>query len=215
MSNDPGATAPLHHHILLANPSPNSFCHAIARTYAEEISAQGQTSRICDLNVMGFDPVLKDEFRPDRLKQISPWVEDQLANLAQSAAIVLVYPIWFGGAPAILKGYIDCVLGAGVEVAHFQDGTGQPALRGKWLATFTTSATPLAWLEERGQRRAMREGWDVYLERGFGMRDGGHVSIDQVVRNMSQHYAAEQLDRVREAARAMCERLKPLAESGR
>jgi NAD(P)H dehydrogenase (quinone) len=212
MTKDKAATAPLHHYILLANPSPNSFCHAIAETYAAEVTAQGQTSDIRDLNLMGFDPVLKDEFRPDRIKHISPWVEGELASLAQSAVVVLVYPIWFGGAPAILKGYIDCVLGAGSEVAHFQDGSGQPALRGKWLLTFTTSATPLPWLEERGQRRAMREGWDVYLERGFGMRDAGHVSIDQVVRNMSQHYATEQLDRVRETARETCQRLEPVAE---
>ena len=211
MTGETEAAVPPHHYILLANPSPNSFCHAIARTYAGEVKAQGQIAQICDLNLMAFDPVLRDEFRPDRQKRKSPWVENQLANLSLSAAIVLVYPIWFGGAPAILKGYIDQVFGAGCDVAQFQHGAGQPALRGKWLLSFSTSATPRAWLEERGQQKALREGWDVYLERGFGMRDAGHIGIDQVVQNMSQHYAAEQLDHVREAGRDMCLRLEPIA----
>lgn len=196
-----------HHYVLLANPSPKSFCHAVADTYADEVTAQGQTSEICDLNVMGFNPVLKDEFRPDRLTEISPWVKAELETLAQSAVIVLIYPIWFGGAPAILKGYIDRVLGAGSKVERFTEGAGQPALLGKWLLSFSTSASSLAWLEERGLKRALREGWDLYLEYGFGMRDAGHVNIDRVVHNLSLAYATEQFMRVRQAARAICQRV--------
>lgn len=196
-----------HHYLLLANPSPKSFCHSIAATYADEVTAQGQTCEICDLNVMGFDPVLRDEYRPDHLVEVSPWVASELENLTRSAVVTLVYPIWFGGAPAILKGYVDRVLGAASKIEDFGTGEGQPALRGKWLLSFTTSASSLAWLEERGLRRALREGWDLYLEYGFGMRDAGHVSIDCVVRNISPSYASSQLDRVRDTARDICQRL--------
>ena len=174
--NDQRRAAPVpNHYILLANPSPASFCHAIARTYAEEVTRQGQTSQLRDLNIMHFDPVLRGQARPDHLTELSPWVGGELDNLTRGAVVVLVYPIWFGGAPAILKGYVDRVFGAGCTVSDFQDGAGQPALRGKWLLSVTTSATPTAWLDERGQRHALREGWDVYLERGFGMRDAGHL----------------------------------------
>lgn len=195
------------HNILLANPSPKSFCHSIAQTYAQTVADNGQYAEICDLNTMKFDPVLTDEFRPDRGAPLSPWVEAQLEELAASAVVVLVYPIWFGGPPAILKGYVDRVLGAGVAVGSFQDGRSQRALQGKWLLTFTTSGTSLEWLSERGQQQSLRQGWDLYLERGFAMRDAGHVSIDRVVPHLSRAYADEQLGRVKEAATQTCQRL--------
>lgn len=195
------------HYILLANPSPDSFCHAVARAYADEVASAGQSAEICDLNTMAFDPVLKDDYRPDHGAKISPWVEGELEDLAASDVIVLVYPIWFGGAPAILKGYVDRVFGAGCTVGSFTDSRGQKALRGKWLLSFSTSATMVAWLKEQGQQRSLREGWDLYLERGFAMRDAGHISLDGIIPNMSTAHAAAQLERVRETARQTCARL--------
>lgn len=195
------------HYILLANPTPKSFCHSIARTYADTVAQCGQSAEIIDLNTMGFDPALKDEYRPDRGAPLSPWVEGQLDELAASDVIVLVYPIWFGGPPAILKGYIDRVLGAGLAVGPFQEGRGQRALKGKWLLSFTTSGTSLEWLREHGQQQSLRQGTDLYLERGFAMRDAGHVSIDRVLPNLSRAYAEEQLARVKQAAIETCQKL--------
>ncbi|MES2096502.1 MAG: NAD(P)H-dependent oxidoreductase [Pseudomonadota bacterium] len=196
-----------HHYILLANPSPKSFCHSVAWAYAEEVKRAGQSFEIRDLNQIPFDPVLKDESLPARGTPPSPWVEAELDRLAARAAIVMVYPIWFGGPPAILKGYIDRVFGTGCDIGGFQDGKGPRALKGKWLLTITTSAASRDWLAGRGQQRALREGWEVYLERGFAMRDAGHLSIDRIVPNISRAYADEQLERVRQAARETCGRL--------
>lgn len=206
VQGDNGSAKP-NHYILLANPSRTSFCHSVARTYANAVTTHGQSAEICDLNTMAFDPVLKDEFRPDRGKALSPWVDEELSQLAKSAVIVFVYPIWFGGPPAILKGYVDRVIGAGCKVGNFREGRGQEALRGKWLLTFTTSATSSDWLTERGQKRALREGWDLYLERGFAMRDAGHISIDQITPGISAAYAKTQLERVAEVARETCQRV--------
>lgn len=68
----------------------------------------------------------------------------------------------------------------------------------------TASGTPAGWLEERGPRRALREGLDIYLERGFGLRDGGHLSFDEIVPNMSTALASRALAQVTEAATRIC-----------
>lgn len=193
------------HYVIVANPVGTSFDHALAHAYCAEVVAQGQEAHLCDLNAMAFDPVLK---APEKWgsghREPDPWISAELARLGESAAIVLVYPIWFGGPPAILKGYVDRVFGAHCDVRQFADGNGQPTLRGKWLLSVSTSGTPLGWLQSHGQLQSLRQGFDIYLERGFGMRDQGHLYIDNVVPNLSTAFVTDQLDRVRDAAGHMC-----------
>ncbi len=71
----------------------------------------------CDLNVEGFDPVLS---RQDRLDyhEVGPnqaRVAGDVARLRAAEALVLVYPVWNFGFPAILKGYLDRVFLPGVS----------------------------------------------------------------------------------------------------
>lgn len=192
------------HYIVLANPSPQSFCHALSRVYSSTVERLGHTATICDLCATAFDPVLRDAERFDHGDRHHPWIAAELERLAASGALVLIYPIWFGGPPAILKGYVDRVLGAHCGFRSFRDGGAQPVLRGRHLLSITTSGTPAGWLEERGQRRALREGFDVYIERGFGLRDAGHLSFDEIYPNMSTAHAERALAEVSSAADRMC-----------
>ena len=119
-----------------------------------------------DLYAIDFDPVLKADERPDA-PHWSPSgdVAVELEFLRQADILVLVYPIWYGLPPAILKGYVDRVLGANYSFHRFRDQAGQASLVGKPLLSFSTSGTPLAWLHERSQVLALREIFDVYLWR--------------------------------------------------
>jgi len=74
----------------------------------------------------------------------------------------------------------------------------------------TFSSTPLSWLNEQGQPLSLREIFDVYLWRGFCMKQSEHVLIESVVPNMSAAYAAEQLQRVRDVAARTCSTLAGL-----
>lgn len=205
----PRASEKAHRHLLvLANPVAESFDHALAAAYAEVARSYRQEVVVRDLNALGFDPVLKAAERPGPSSlKLAPDVEAEIAEIAASDAIVLVYPIWFGGPPAILKGYVDRVFGAAYTFRQFRDGVGQPHLKGKLLVSITTSGTSIPWLGERGQVISLRQGFDVYLERGFGMHDSEHISIDNVVPNLSERYAAEQLERVRDVAKQTCAKL--------
>lgn len=200
---------PLTHLIVLANPDPASFDHALAAAYAAAVDSCGQRAELRDLNAIGFDPVLKASERPGAHPvAIAADVRQEIEAIAASAILVLVYPIWFGGPPAILKGYVDRVLGADYSFRQFRETSGQAHLRGKRLLSITTSGTSIPWLHERGQILSLREGFDVYIERGFGMRDSDHVTIDNVVPHLSPAYASEQLERVSEVARQTCARLR-------
>lgn len=185
------------HAIILANPEPNSFGHAIANAYSGAVAANGQEAVVRDLYAIGFNPVLKSAERPGHGPvTLAEDVLREVEALADAQVFVLVYPIWFGGPPAILKGYVDRVLVADFSFRQFRDQPGQSFLRGKRLASISTSGIAESWLEEKGQQAALRTVFDVYLERGFGLRDIGHLRIDRIIPNMNSAHAAEQLERV-------------------
>lgn len=191
------------HLVIVAHPSPDSFCHAVAKTYATEVQALHQQVRIHDLYATGFDPVLHEpERRP--LEHHDPRIAAELAALAESTVIVLVYPIWFGGPPAMLKGYVDRVLGASGGYLRLREGGVKPQLHGRYLFSILTSGTPLEWLEEYGQCLALRQGFDIYVERSAGLRDAGHLNLDEIGPHMSVARSKRAVGEVAAAARRTC-----------
>jgi len=206
MTDQHSATpSPIQHALLYVNPSPKSFDHAIVETYIAEVTKNGQTVVVRDLYAMGFDPVLREEERPLQVAwSPSPDVAAELDILAASDILVLVYPIWFGMPPAMLKGYVDRVLGAGYSFRDLHDQVGQAGLKGKPLLSFSTSGSSLPWLDQQGQVMSLRQVFDVYLWRGFGMKQSQHIMIDSVVPNMNELDARKQLERVRQTAIHTC-----------
>ena len=202
------ANAPIRHLVVCASPAPGGFGHAVVEAYVDTVKQAGQEVIVRDLYAIDFDPVLKADERPDA-PHWSPSgdVAVELEFLRQADILVLVYPIWYGLPPAILKGYVDRVLGANYSFHRFRDQAGQASLVGKPLLSFSTSGTPLAWLHERSQVLALREIFDVYLWRGFGMKQSQHVMLDEVVANMAAVDAAETLQLVRQTAAETCARL--------
>ena len=84
----------------------------------------GDDVRVTDLYADGFDPVFSAEERERHLEPgPDPSVADHAADLQWCEQLVLVYPTWWSGQPAMLKGWIDRVwvrdvawdLPAGVE----------------------------------------------------------------------------------------------------
>jgi NAD(P)H dehydrogenase (quinone) len=203
-----GKTARFQHLLVHANPSSDSFGRAIVDAYADTVRSCGQDVVVRDLYAMKFDPVLQAHERPGSDHWApAPDVAPELDLVNAADILVLVYPIWFGLPPAILKGYVDRVLGANYSFREFTSQAGRPGLAGKPLLSFSTSGAPLSWLNEQGQALSLREIFDVYLWRGFCMKQSEHVMIESVVPNMSPAYAAEQLQRVRDVATRTCSNL--------
>lgn len=195
--------APLHL-IIYANPTPGSYDNSIVGAYLNVVRDHGHAFEIRDLYHLNFDPVLKIDERPGNARWAPrPDVLAEVEHVRSADVIVLVYPIWYGMPPAILKGYVDRVLGSAYSFRDVYDERGQPPLVGKPLVSFSTSGLPLSWLTEKGQVLSLR-GWDVYLWRGFGMKQSEHVMLENIVPNMSAAHAAAGLERVRATATRTC-----------
>ncbi|TVS01848.1 MAG: flavodoxin family protein [Rhodobacteraceae bacterium] len=103
--------------VLFAHPCPESFSAALHSCVVETLSARGWEVDDCDLNAEGFSPVLTETERRGyhtvglNLAPVQPYVDRLLA----AQALVLVFPVWNFGYPAILKGFFDRVFLPGVS----------------------------------------------------------------------------------------------------
>lgn len=115
--------------ILYAHPCPESFNAAVHGVVLSTLTARGITVDNCDLYAEGFNPVMSEEERrgyhdePINLAPVQPYVE----RLRAVDTLVMVYPVWNFGYPAILKGFIDRVFIPGVGF-KLHDGGIRPGL---------------------------------------------------------------------------------------
>lgn len=98
--------------IVYAHPAKGSFNAAIRDKVVTQLQTAGAEVRVSDLYARGFDPVLTpEEFAgyataPDNRRPVQQDVED----LLWADTLIFIYPTWWYGLPAILKGWLDRVL---------------------------------------------------------------------------------------------------------
>jgi len=114
---------------LYAHPLADSFHAAVRKAALDGLLAAGHEVDLCDLYAENFNPVLSAEERRGYhdIPQNRIPVENHVARLEAAEAIVLSYPTWCFGLPAILKGWFDRVLLPGVSF-NLEDGIATPAL---------------------------------------------------------------------------------------
>jgi NAD(P)H dehydrogenase (quinone) len=127
--------------LLYANPNDKSFGAALHRQVAQALNARGHQLDDCDLYEEHFDPILSPEERADyhdtrvNRARVSTYAE----RLISADALVLMYPVWNEGFPAILKGFFDRVFIPGVSFEIGLNGSAKPSLKNlKKLASVCT-----------------------------------------------------------------------------
>ena len=126
--------------VLYAHPVADSFSSALHRAVIDTLQDRGWNVDDCDLYSEGFQPLLSEAERrnyhdePSNIAAVSGHVE----RLRKAEALVLVFPVWIFGFPAILKGYFDRVCLPGVAF-RLESGKVVPNLRNiRKLAAVTT-----------------------------------------------------------------------------
>lgn len=103
--------------VLFAHPVETSFQAALHRVVVESLRAAGHEVDDCDLNAEGFNPVLSREERLNYhdVEICRRPVEAYVQRVLNAEALVLNFPVWNFGFPAILKGFFDRVFLPGVS----------------------------------------------------------------------------------------------------
>ena len=135
------------HLIIYAHPNPESFNQAVLQKVVE--ASAGHDVIIRDLNGENFPPVLRwqeciNTFNKEYAKDVQ--VEQKFWQEAD--LITFVYPLWWMGFPAILKGYIDRVLTHGFAYQTGKETIG--FLKGKKIQQFITRGNTTEKYEQKG-----------------------------------------------------------------
>lgn len=105
--------------IVYAHPNPKSFNHAVLEKVKQGLQEADHTFTVIDLYEDQFNPILKfdENFKRRNLKDDSEteWYRTQLK---QADHYIFIYPIWWSGMPAILKGFFDRVFASGFAYVY-------------------------------------------------------------------------------------------------
>ncbi len=96
--------------VVHCHPDPESFIAAARDRAVDVLARHSHDVRVTDLYANEFDPVFSAEERARHLEPgPDPAVATDAGDLQWCEQLVLVYPTWWSGPPAMLKGWIDRV----------------------------------------------------------------------------------------------------------
>jgi NAD(P)H dehydrogenase (quinone) len=103
--------------VVFAHHRADALTAAIARRAADRFAAAGYRVDLLDLHGEGLDPRGRVEDEPDygnRDKRYSDEVHAHAERLLAADLVAVVFPVWWFGLPALLKGWIDRVWNYGL-----------------------------------------------------------------------------------------------------
>jgi hypothetical protein len=104
--------------LIFCHPRPDSFSAALRDAAVDGLTSSGHSVELRDLYAEAFDPVLSAHQSGTYFDEAESvhGVEDHVAALRRAEGLVLVYPTWWFGMPAMLKGWLDRAWLPGVGV---------------------------------------------------------------------------------------------------
>ncbi|KAF1304982.1 MULTISPECIES: NAD(P)H-dependent oxidoreductase [Enterococcus] len=135
--------------IVFAHPKKESFSHALVATLEEALKKKGYEVNVRDLYQMNFNPVLSG---PDAIhiengkfvRDNETFPEDVQVEqkfIEESDLLIYVFPSWWNGMPAIMKGYVDRVFQHGFAYS-FESDEPKKRFAGKRALFFTPTGQP-------------------------------------------------------------------------
>jgi putative NADPH-quinone reductase len=94
------------------DPSPDRFCHALAAAYLEGAAEAEHETRLVRLAEIDF-PLLRSKEDWER-GEPPPAIRPAQEALLWADHLVIVYPLWLGDVPALLKGFLEQALRPGL-----------------------------------------------------------------------------------------------------
>ena len=145
--------------VVVAHPLSHSACRALTQAAVRLLQAQGHEVLVEDLYSSDFAPALTAVERTSYYAASfnAEAVQPQAQRLIEAQALVLVFPTWWFGFPAILKGWFDRVWAPGIAYDHAKDlGAIQPRLLNLRNALVITTLGSPWWVDRLVMRQPVK-----------------------------------------------------------
>ncbi|QEE60209.1 flavodoxin family protein [Salinibacterium sp. dk2585] len=126
--------------VINGHPHADALCAHLAKTY---VAAHGD-ARLLALRNLAFDPSLR--FGYSKRMELEPDLIDAWNAILEAEHIVVVAPVWWGSAPALLKGFFDRLLLPKRAYQYGANGLPQGLLSGRTGRLIMTSDSPFWYL---------------------------------------------------------------------
>ena len=93
--------------IIQGHPDKESYCHALAEAYLKGAGESGAEVRQIKTGEIDFNLNLSFGYR--QRTELEPCLEKAQQDILWAQHIVMVFPVWWGSVPAVLKGFLDRV----------------------------------------------------------------------------------------------------------
>ncbi|MCR4284241.1 MAG: NAD(P)H-dependent oxidoreductase [Parcubacteria group bacterium] len=107
--------------VILGHPSRESFCGSIMQSYIDGAKESGKEVREVYIGDLKFDPILWKGY--SSIQELEEDLKKAQEDMRWADHLVFVYPTWWGGMPALMKGFVDRVFLPGFG---FKFNKGQP-----------------------------------------------------------------------------------------
>jgi putative NADPH-quinone reductase len=106
--------------VVHVHPLPRSLTRHFCDAARKVLTEHGHSVTFLDLYESGSDPRLREDERETHYAPVPNLrhVEQEVAQLRDAEMLVLVFPTWWFGLPAMLKGWIDRVFAPSVAFAQ-------------------------------------------------------------------------------------------------
>lgn len=132
--------------VVLAHPLESSLCMLLANRTINHLKKKGYQVTVKDLYKENFNPVLRKQERKSYYTH--QFDDSQVAydvkQLEDTESLILIFPTWWFGFPAILKGWFDRVWAPGHAYEHASDygPIKQKLINLKEMKVITTLGSP-------------------------------------------------------------------------
>lgn len=157
------------HLVVFAHPYSKSFGKGIVEAIEKEVLKNGSEIRIRDLYEIGFNPTLESsDLLNLQTGDYASDIREEQEHIKWADIITFVYPVWWAGLPAMLKGYVDRVFANGFAFTHNANGP-VGLLKGKKAILFSTTGFPSDHYEKIGMHKSMKQTSDEAIFKFCGI----------------------------------------------
>lgn len=127
--------------IILGHPNSKSYCGSLAEAYAQGAEEQGHHVRPYRLGEVDFDSNLHQGY--NKKQALKPQLKEVQDAIQWADHLVIIYPIWWGSMPALLKGFFDRVFLPGYAFKYRENSQHwDRLLKGRSAHVIMTMDTP-------------------------------------------------------------------------
>lgn len=128
--------------IINGHPYKESFNHALQAAYKNGAVSAGHHVEEINFSEMVFSPNLQYGFH--KPTELEPGLLQAWEKIKQADHLVWIYPTWWGGMPAVMKGFFDRIFLPGFAFKyHEKSPFPEKLLKGKTSEIITTMDTPV------------------------------------------------------------------------